>query len=137
MTNAAYKGDVSPTETFERLQADEKAVLIDVRTDAEWAFVGMPAVSRLLRISWQNYPTMDRNDAFVDQVRAAGVPDDAEVFLICRSGARSAAAAAALTAAGFANCYNVAQGFEGDRDADGHRNTVGGWRHAGLPWFQG
>lgn len=137
MTNAVYKGDVSPTETFERLQTDEKAVLIDVRTDAEWAFVGMPAVSRLLRISWQNYPTMEQNAAFIDQVRTAGVPEDAEVFLICRSGARSAAAAAALTAAGFASCYNVAEGFEGDRDANGHRNSVGGWRHAGLPWFQG
>jgi rhodanese-related sulfurtransferase len=73
---------------------------------------------------------------FADKVRAAGVGENDEVFLICRSGARSAAAANALTAAGFAHCYNVAQGFEGDRDAEGHRGSVGGWKAAGLPWAQ-
>ncbi|QPC41418.1 rhodanese-like domain-containing protein [Kaustia mangrovi] len=137
MTSGSYKGDVSPREAFERLQENDRSVLIDVRTDAEWAFVGVPAVERMARIPWQVFPTMERNEGFVDQVRAAGVPEDAEVFLLCRSGGRSAAAAAALTAAGFENCFNVAGGFEGDRDQHGHRNTVGGWRHDGLPWVQG
>jgi len=131
-----YKGDVLPGEAHERLQSNENAYLIDVRTDAEWAFVGVPAVERLVRIPWQFFPTMERNARFVDQVAEAGVPQDAEVFLICRSGQRSAAAAAALTEAGFQNCYNVAQGFEGDKDGAGHRGGVGGWKHEGLPWIQ-
>lgn len=132
-----YKGDLLPQETYDRILASENAVLVDVRTDAEWAFVGIPAVEPLLRISWQAFPTMERNEAFVAEVAGAGVSKDAEVFLICRSGQRSAAAAAALTEAGFENCYNVAEGFEGDKDAAGHRASIGGWKHAGLPWIQG
>lgn len=132
-----YKGDVLPAEAHERLQANDNAYLIDVRTDAEWNFVGVPAVDRLLRLSWQVYPTMERNGRFVETVEEAGIPKDAEIFLICRSGARSAAAASALAEAGFANCYNIAEGFEGDRDSEGHRGTVGGWKRAGLPWVQG
>jgi rhodanese-related sulfurtransferase len=132
-----YKGDVLPKAAHTRLVENDRAYLIDVRTDAEWAFVGVPAVDRLVRIPWQFFPTMERNATFVEQVEAAGVPRDGEVYLICRSGARSAAAAAALTDAGFAECYNVAEGFEGDKDAAGHRGTVGGWKHAGLPWVQG
>jgi rhodanese-related sulfurtransferase len=132
-----HKGDVMPAAAYEQLMASENAYLIDVRTDAEWNFVGVPAVDRLLRLSWQSYPTMERNGHFVEMVEEAGIPKDAEIFLICRSGARSAAAANALTDAGFANCYNVAQGFEGDRDGEGHRGTIGGWKRAGLPWVQG
>ena len=132
-----YKGDVTPAEAYRRLGAAADAVLIDVRTQPEWGFVGVPAVDRLLRISWQSYPTMQANPDFVAAVEEAGVAKDAEVFLICRSGARSAAAAAALAAAGFANCYNVSEGFEGDRDAAGHRASVGGWKFHGLPWVQG
>lgn len=132
-----YKGDLLPLEAYNRIQASDSAVLIDVRTEAEWAFVGVPAVDDLLRICWQRFPTMERNAGFVADVEAAGVARDADIFLICRSGQRSAAAAAALTEAGFANCYNVAEGFEGDKDASGHRGTVGGWKHAGLPWIQG
>ena len=132
-----YKGDLLPREVYERMQATENSVLIDVRTDAEWAFVGIPAVKQLLRISWQSFPAMERNEDFVADVERAGVPKDAEIFLICRSGQRSAAAAADLTQAGFESCYNVAEGFEGDKDAAGHRGSVGGWKHAGLPWIQG
>ena len=132
-----HKGDVMPAAAYEQIEANTNAYLIDVRTDAEWNFVGVPAVDRLLRLSWQSYPTMERNARFVEMVEEAGIPRDAEIYLICRSGARSAAAAIALTDAGFANCYNVAQGFEGDRDGEGHRGTVGGWKRAGLPWVQG
>ncbi len=131
-----YKGDVFPRDTFKRLNSNDNSYLIDVRTDAEWAFVGVPEFERFIRIPWQFFPTMERNVQFVENVAAAGVPQDAEIFLICRSGQRSAAAAAALTEAGFANCYNVAEGFEGDKDAAGHRGAVGGWKHAGLPWVQ-
>lgn len=131
-----YKGDILPTEAYERLTRNPKAVLIDVRTQPEWAFVGVPAVDRLLKISWQNFPAMEVNQRFVQMVKEAGVPGDAEILCICRSGARSAQAATVLSASGFKSCYNVAQGFEGDRDADGHRSTVGGWKAAGLPWTQ-
>lgn len=134
---SSYRGDISPSETFERLRASDRAYLIDVRTDAEWNFVGLPAVERLLRISWQVYPRMEQDSDFVGKVERAGLEKDDEIFLLCRSGVRSAAAADALTRAGFENCYNVAQGFEGDKDKNGHRGTVGGWKHAGLPWVQG
>lgn len=132
-----YKGDVTPEQAWEVLSTSDNAVLVDVRTAPEWTFVGLPAVDRLLRISWQNHPAMEVNEQFVDQIRAAGVPETAEVFLLCRSGVRSAAAASALTAAGFANAYNIAGGFEGDRDDQGHRGKVNGWKNAGLPWVQG
>ena len=131
-----YKGDVTPREAYERLSSESGAVLIDVRTQAEWAFVGVPVVERLVRQSWQVFPSMQVDENFVDKVRAAGVKEGDAVFLICRSGGRSAAAANALTAAGFAHCFNVAQGFEGDRDAAGHRGSLGGWKAAGLPWAQ-
>jgi rhodanese-related sulfurtransferase len=130
-----YKGDLRPAEAYQRLQ-DSNAWLVDVRTLPEWQFVGLPAVERLVRVSWQEYPTMQVNEDFVHAVEKAGVPKDAEILCICRSGARSAAAATALTQAGFANCYNVAEGFEGDKDAQGRRGSVGGWKAAGLPWVQ-
>jgi rhodanese-related sulfurtransferase len=131
-----YKGNLKPAEAYQRLQDSPNAWLIDVRTLPEWQFVGLPAVERLVRVSWQEYPTMQVNEDFVRLVQDAGVAKDAEVFLICRSGARSAAAATALTQAGFANCYNVAEGFEGDKDEHGRRGSVGGWKAAGLPWVQ-
>ena len=130
-----YKGNLKPAEAYQRLR-DSNAWLVDVRTLPEWQFVGMPAVERLVRVSWQEYPTMQVNEDFVRAVEEAGVPKDAEVLCICRSGARSAAAATALTQAGFANCYNVAEGFEGDKDEHGRRGSVGGWKAAGLPWVQ-
>lgn len=131
-----YKGEVTPKQAYERLKTNPNAVLIDVRTAPEWAFVGVPAVDRLLRISWQEFPQMQVNQSFVETVEKAGVPKDAEILLICRSGARSAAAAHALTQAGFTNAWNVSEGFEGDRNPEGHRGTVGGWKAHGLPWVQ-
>jgi len=135
--SGGYKGDVLPVEAYKALQEKANSVLIDVRTTPEWAFVGVPAVERLLRIAWQEFPAMEVNADFAAEVEAAGIEKTDELYLICRSGQRSASAAAALTAAGFANCYNVSEGFEGDRNGDGHRGTLGGWKHAGLPWFQG
>ena len=131
-----YKGDLSPRQAFEKLEADPEAVLLDVRTVPEWVYVGFPAVDRLLRVSWQNFPAMEPNPRFVEMVREAGVSRNAAVLCLCRSGQRSAQAAYALAAAGFENCYNIAEGFEGDRDAESHRATVGGWKVAGLPWVQ-
>ncbi len=136
-----YAGDVDVTETWQRLSEDAQAVLIDVRTAAEWNFVGLPDLSSLdkqvQRSEWKAFPSMDRNPNFQQEVEQAGVAKDTAVFLLCRSGQRSRDAAILLTAAGYKHCYNVAGGFEGDKDSAGHRGTVGGWKMAGLPWVQG
>ena len=129
-----HQGDISPAEAYQRLQNNPAAVLIDVRTQPEWVFVGEPAVERLIRLSWQVFPSMQVNGNFVAEVEQLGLPKDAEILCICRSGARSASAASALTQAGYSNAWNVAEGFEGDKDANGQRGKTGGWRLAGLPW---
>ncbi len=128
-----YSGDISPADTFKALSEQEGAVLVDVRTPAEWSYVGIPAIDGLVRIPWP--PTPDAPN-FVENFSGFGIPKDAHIYLICRSGIRSASAAHELNAAGYKNCYNVAEGFEGDRDGLGHRGTIGGWKVAGLPWIQ-
>lgn len=136
-----YAGDLRPAEAWELLEKDPKAVLVDVRTMPEWGFVGVPRLDSIgketICISWALFPDMARNEKFVEEVSARGVGKDQPVLLLCRSGQRSRAAAIALTAAGFGPCYNVAEGFEGDRDDQQHRGSVGGWKVAGLPWAQG
>jgi rhodanese-related sulfurtransferase len=136
-----YAGDVTPDDAWRRLEEDPRAVLIDVRTDAEWAYVGSPDLSKLgkviVRLSWQEFPGMEINPNFVDQLNAAGAEKDQTLFFICRSGARSKSAALAMTEAGFPRCHNVAEGFEGDRDSGGHRGMVNGWKQRRLPWLQG
>lgn len=139
-TGSAYAGDVDSATAWARLAEDPDAVLIDVRTRAEWSFVGLPDLEPLGKqaclVEWQRFPDMSQNPRFVEEVEAAGVAREGSVYLLCRSGARSANAAAALTQAGFANCFNVADGFEGGHDGEGHRGTVAGWKAAGLPWRQ-
>jgi rhodanese-related sulfurtransferase len=116
-------------------------VLVDVRTDAEWKYVGVPDTTPLGRktvlIEWVSYPTGTRNDNFVDQLKEAGIAggENAPVIFLCRSGQRSIGAAEAATAAGIGPSYNVLDGFEGGLDAEGHRGAVG-WRALGLPWRQ-
>ena len=132
--------NVPPAKVWEALRKDPKAQLVDVRTDAEWNFVGLPDLSsagkQVVPIQWQVYPTMQRNAAFVEQLSEAGFTADHHIYFICRSGQRSHAAAQAAQAAGFPSAYNVAEGFEGGVDADGHRGTATGWKAAGLPWRQ-
>jgi rhodanese-related sulfurtransferase len=143
MSGGRYHADADPKEAW-RILTSEAAALVDVRTTAEWTYVGLPDLSAtnapFLRVEWQSYPSMHVNAAFVEStdkaLRAAGIRPDAPVFFICRSGARSAAAAAAMTAAGYSRCYNVAGGFEGSRDQQGHRGSVEGWKAAKLPWVQ-
>lgn len=140
MTDNGYAGDRAPADVYQALKSDPDAVLIDVRTTPEWQFVGVPDLTELNRpalfVEWQSYPEMNINADFVDQVRAQGVGPEQPVYLLCRSGVRSRAAAKALTAAGFTACYNILEGFEGDKDDAGRRGNVGGWRHRGLPWRQ-
>ena len=115
------------------LQHDAAARLVDVRSRAEWEFVGRAPGA--VEIEWKSWPGMVPNGAFLDTL-GEKIDRAAPVLFLCRSGGRSHDAAVAATAAGFGACYNVLQGFEGDRDPDAHRNTVGGWRAAGLPWSQ-
>lgn len=144
MNQGAYQGDISPEEAWETLRNEAGAALVDVRSAAEWTYVGVPDLSgaegRLLRIEWQSFPSMQLNSGFVDtldaSLRESGAGPDSPIFFICRSGARSAAAAAAMTAAGYSQCFNVAGGFEGPRDENGHRGTAEGWKAADLPWVQ-
>lgn len=139
-----YAGDVSPRQAWEILVADSNAQLVDVRTVAEWNFVGLPDLSGLGRqahcIEWQSFPAMARNPAFADDavkaVTAAGAGQDTPVLMLCRSGARSRAAAMALAGLGFARAYNIAGGFEGDPDGMRHRGLINGWKAEGLPWRQ-
>ncbi len=141
MSDDEYAGDLSPKETWELMQDDKRAVLVDVRTDAEFAYVGGPDPKAfknpLVKISWILFPGMDRNSHFEDSVRDAVPEKDTPILFLCRSGQRSAAAAKAMTALGYARCYNIAEGFEGDKDGAGHRGTVNGWKVRGLPWVQG
>ncbi len=135
-----YAGDRSPADTYAALKAETDAVLVDVRTVPEWQFVGVPDLAPVskeaLFVEWQAYPEMKINEGFAAAVGAKGVAKDQPVYLLCRSGVRSKAAAKALTAAGFQACYNILEGFEGNADGDAHRGNLGGWKHAGLPWRQ-
>ena len=132
--------NVPPRQTWEALQRDPQAQMVDVRTDAEWAFVGVPdlapAGKQVVLIPWQIYPTMAPNAAFVDHLQQAGFSPDHHIYFICRSGVRSLSAAQAARDAGFPNVYNVADGFEGPVNADGHRGSAAGWKADGLPWRQ-
>lgn len=137
--------DVPVSETWERLSADPRAVLIDVRTRAEWAFVGLPDLSglgkRVLTQEWQTFPDSRVDPAFAQRLEETleqtGTAKDDEIFFICRSGGRSRMAAEALSAVGFRRCRNVAEGFEGPLDANRHRGQTAGWKAARLPWVQG
>ncbi|MFM9864265.1 MAG: rhodanese-like domain-containing protein [Micropepsaceae bacterium] len=139
-----YAGDITSAEAWELLKGDPKAQLVDVRTAAEWTFVGVPDLAgagrKALFVEWQVYPGMGRNAAFEDAVAerltAVGATTVTPVFFLCRSGARSQAAARAMTAKGFAKCFNVADGFEGDVDSGRHRGSMNGWKASGLPWVQ-
>ena len=136
----AYAGDLRPAEAWELLRSDPSAQLIDVRTQPEWSFVGVPDLKgigkKAFLLSWQVYPSMQVNGAFADKVAEIAPKPETPLLFLCRSGGRSAAAAAALTARGYRRCYNVAEGFEGGHDAAGHRGIAGGWKAAGLPWVQ-
>jgi rhodanese-related sulfurtransferase len=130
-----YSGAVTPTEAGALLAALPGALLIDVRTRAEWDYVGRVPGSIL--VEWNTYPEGARNPAFLDQLRGAAADVDAPVLFLCRSGQRSDQAARTAKAAGYSRAFNVLEGFEGDKDASGQRGHLNGWRNARLPWTQG
>lgn len=131
--------ELSPTEAWERLVRSPSAKLVDVRTEAEWKYVGEPDVKSaggdLVKVLGHLLPDMRVNPDFLDQLRGAVSPDDTLLFL-CRSGGRSLAAAKAAKSAGMKESYSVAGGFEGDLDESAHRGNRAGWKYQGLPWRQ-
>lgn len=146
-TNTApsdYAGDLEVSQAWDLLSSDPTAQLIDVRTAAEWTYVGLPDLAALGRqvhaIEWQSFPSGEINPDFprivAEEVKLAGAGSDTPLLFLCRSGARSKAAAVAMTRAGFGRAYNVAGGFEGNLDGEGHRGNVNGWKASGLPWRQ-
>ena len=132
--------NIPPTQVWNALQENPQAQLVDVRTDAEWTYVGLAdltaAAKQPVLIPWQIFPKMEVNVGFVEQLRQAGFTPEHHIYFLCRSGVRSLTAAQAVVAAGFAHAYNVADGFEGNADGAGHRGTIGGWKASGLPWRQ-
>ena len=137
---ASYAGEATPAQAWDFLSANPKSILVDVRTPAEWMFVGTPDMSSIgkkpVLLPWKLYPQFSLNPAFADGLAQTGAIADTPLFFLCRSGGRSLDAAIAMTAQGYTHCFNITGGFEGDHNAEGHRNSINGWRAAGLPWGQ-
>jgi rhodanese-related sulfurtransferase len=141
---AGYAGDLLAIDAYTLLKGDASSVLVDVRTQAEWTYVGTPDLQALdktpLFLEWQTYPSMTVDANFTvrleELLRSAGVDRGASLMFLCRSGARSRQAAIAMTGAGWGPCFNVSDGFEGPLDGSRRRGGVGGWKAGGLPWRQ-
>lgn len=131
-----YAGAVTPEEAFMLLQAAPHAKLVDVRTNAERDWVGRVVLpeGRQLAVEWATYPGGQPNPHFGVQLEQVAGKDDILLFL-CRSGVRSRHSARVATELGYAHAFDILEGFEGDKDAEGHRKSVGGWCKAGLPWI--
>ncbi len=142
--SGGYAGDVDAREAWDRLANDPRSALVDVRTAAEWAYVGVPLLTAINKptvlVEWDEFPSGQLVPDFIGRLTGEldklGISKDAPVFFLCRSGNRSRHAATAATAAGFTAAYNIANGFEGRLDAERHRGTLGGWKQEGLPWVQ-
>lgn len=130
-----YAGAVTPEEAYALLQGDPRVKLIDVRTNAERDWIGrvtIPAAQHAA-VEWSTWPGGMPNASFAEQLAQVASPDDVLLFL-CRSGVRSRHAARVATEHGYPDAFDILEGFEGDKDGEGHRKTVGGWCKAGLPW---
>jgi rhodanese-related sulfurtransferase len=135
---------LSLEDAYALLAKDRLAVLVDVRTEPEWQFVGVPDLTPLGRTpifkQWQVYPSMDIAPDFVESLaeglRRRGADAATPLVFLCRSGARSRQAAMAMTSAGWSHCYNIAEGFEGVLDDNRHRGKLNGWQARALPWKQ-
>ena len=134
-TGLPYAGAVTPREALALLQADSSVRLIDVRTSAERDWVGVAAIDdrQHVAVQWSLYPGGMPNPAFLEQLGQMAAPDQV-LLVLCRSGVRSRHAATLATEHGYRQCFDILEGFEGDKDASGHRKTMGGWCVAGLPW---
>lgn len=143
MPEGNYAGDVTAAQAWEALTNEAAAVLVDVRTEVEWNLIGKPDLSahdkEPVFLQWVKMGGVNKN--FLPELEAAleerGVAKDAPIYFMCQSGGRSKMAAMQCTEVGYTRCYNIADGFEGDLDEHRHRNSVSGWKVAGLPWYQG
>jgi rhodanese-related sulfurtransferase len=141
---SGYAGDVSAREAWDGLAVDADAALIDVRSKAEWTYVGVPVLASIgkptVLVEWDEFPSGRLVPDFPERLGAEldrlGIGKEAPLYFICRSGNRSRHAAVAATALGYGRAYNIEQGFEGRLDADRHRGTKGSWKQEGLPWAQ-
>jgi rhodanese-related sulfurtransferase len=131
--NLPYQGALTPEESFELMRSAPGAKLVDVRTRAEIDWVGR--VPGAVEIEWVTYPGMKQNPNFMAALEQQ-VDKEALVMFLCRSGQRSHGAATVATQAGYTDCYNVLEGFEGDKTPGNQRNALNGWRVKGLPWEQ-
>lgn len=137
--------DVDIAQAWEGLTSKPRSQLVDVRTRAEWTYVGIPDLAsvgkRAVLVEWQTFPDQSVDPRFVErlagELKALGVQLDDDLYFICRSGSRSLAAAKALAAAGYRSCHNIGSGFEGPLDDLRHRGSIAGWKAEGLPWLQG
>jgi rhodanese-related sulfurtransferase len=138
--DAHYAGDLDPDQAWVRFQEQPNAILIDVRTTAEWSYVGEPDISRsgrdVVKLSWKEFPSMQINPVFVKTLTELAPDKNTTLLFLCRSGVRSKDAAVAMTKHGYQQCYNIEEGFEGDHDNNKQRGNRGGWKLRGLPWTQ-
>jgi len=142
MPEGDYAGDLTAAEVWAMLEQDDKAVLIDVRTQVEWQLIGKPDLESVgkepVYLQWVTMQGVNKD--FESELLAAlderGVAKDDAVIFMCQSGGRSKMAAMQLAAHGYNQSYNFAEGFEGDLDEHRHRNSINGWKASGLPWFQ-
>lgn len=139
-----YAGDVSVKEAWDSLARSATATLVDVRTQAEWAYVGVPVLSSIgkaaVLVEWDEFPTGALVPDFIGRLKSEldklGIDKAAPLYFICRSGNRSRHAAVAATAAGYSQAFNVAHGFEGRLGPERHRGSKESWKGEGLPWVQ-
>ncbi len=135
-----YSGDVTPLDAWSALSQNQNAQLIDVRTQAEWAFAGVASLDSIGKtvktISWKFYPNFDVNPRFVEQLEAAIPEKSTPLYFLCKTGGRSTDAAIAAASAGYVQCYNIEGGFEGDINSNHQRGQVNGWKASRLPWQQ-
>lgn len=138
--SAPYAGDATPQQAWDALSTNPKAQLIDVRTQPEWLFAGVPDLSSIGKkaryVSWKFYPTYELNADFIAQLRSEVSDSTAPLYFLCKTGGRSLDAAIAATKAGFAECYNIEGGLEGESNEYRQRGQVTGWKAAKLPWEQ-
>ncbi len=135
-----YSGDISASDAMDILKKNPSAQLVDVRTFAEWHYVGAPDLKSLNKevvfIEWRQLPNMDLNQEFVQSLENKIPSRDTELLFLCRTGGRSREAAIAMTARGYKTCYNIDSGFEGDLNQQKHRGSTSGWKASKLPWRQ-
>lgn len=136
LNNLPYAGALTPQEAFALLHTDSSVKLVDVRTNAERDWIGRVSLplDQHLAVQWNLYPGGTHNPDFLDELSKVADKESVLLFL-CRSGVRSRHASTLATENGYLHCFDILEGFEGDKDADGHRKTVGGWCKAQLPWL--